>query len=135
MAHQNVLLERMEKQFFAFGEGQILLTEKVDRVHAELKSDIENVATEVAVLKTEVGGLKTEMGGLKTEMGEVKERLGRVEELLLKALKGIKSLENRVGALESKWDMFSAAASLPKDFEERFRLLEQRVVSLESHVA
>ena len=123
-AHQNVLLERMEKQFSVFGEGLVLLTEKVDG----LKSDVDG-------LKSEVGGLKSEMGEVKDRLGRVEERLGRIEEIVEKVLARFKSLETRVGGLESKREAFSLAASLPKDFEERFRFLEQRVASLESHVA
>src|SRR3989338_7566522 len=83
IAHQNVLLERMEKQFAVFGEGQILLREKVEALDCKVETldhKLEKFAS------------------------ETKERLERLEEIISEILNRLKSLESRVSALESKWD-------------------------------
>jgi len=91
VAHQNVLLERMEKQFSVFGEGQILLTEKVDRLEERMEKGFHTIdermgkfeegqnllAEKVETLDQKLDRIHLE---LKSEIGEVKARVGQVEE-------------------------------------------------------
>lgn len=123
VAHQNVLLERMEKQFAVFGEGQTILREKVESLETEFK--------------TEISGLRSEVRGVKLEVRDVKERLERVEEIVIEILERLKGLESRVAALEAKWEIAFPSGSLPfpQNTEERFQQLEQRVTLLEAHEA
>ena len=128
VAHQNVLLERMEKNISVIAEGHTLLNEKIDRNHQELSNKIENLQTDVTILKTDVSVLKTDVSVLKSGME-------RLEEIALETLNRLKNLEARVSVLEEKFEAVSVVASHFQDFEERFHHLEQRVVALESRAS
>jgi archaellum component FlaC len=55
-----VLLDNIQAQFRAFGEGLQLLNEKMDREFNEVKGNINNIKSEITNLKYEFNSFKTE---------------------------------------------------------------------------
>lgn len=116
VAHQNVLLERMEKNIAVIAEGHTFLREKLEQVDAKVDS------------------LDAKVDSLQTDMVEVKGRLDRLEEMTLEILNRLKSLEARVAALEAKLNTHLETHAVSDDSAERLRQLEARVAHLEAHV-
>lgn len=143
-AHQNVLIEHMDKSVRAIAEGHAMLHETMEKNHAE-------VTTRIDGLERKVTALGHDVRELKGEMVEVKDRLGRVEDIVVEILQRLKALEIRVAALEShvaglesrvaglesKWETAFPPGSLPlpQDAGERLHQLEERVAALEAHTA
>lgn len=132
VAHQNVLLERMEKQFHAFGEGLILLTEKVDRGFERLESRIDTLENRIDRLEKKLDRLENRMNGLEKRMATFETRLEGVEQVAIEILERVKSLAKRVAVLEADRQVALKGQVAEKELEKQIRQLEKRVVHLES---
>ncbi len=133
VAHQNVLLERIEKNVQTVAEGHGVLHETIERNHTDVCGRLDRLEKGQAQL--EKGQAQLEEGQARLEKGQaqLKSRLDKVEEITLEILQRVKSLEARVEAIETKIEIHGASYHVPADFMGRFQQLEQRVAALESH--
>lgn len=120
-AHQNVLLERMEKNIQGLADGHVFLREKLEDMDQKFEARMGRMETDLQVMKGDIADLK---------LGQ-----SRLEEITTEILQRLKSVENRVAALEARLLVSPPAPIVSDDVAEKIRRLEERVAFLESRVA
>ena len=130
-AHQNVLLERMESSIRGIADGHVLLVEKFEGMEKWMDS----MGEDLKVIKWDIKEMKGEIREVKGDIAELKLGQARLEEITSEILQRLKSVENRVAALEARLQVPPSIPVTSDDVADRVRQLEQRVAFLESHVA
>ena len=125
IAHQNVILEDMNKKLFAVAEAHGILNGKIENLH----EDVRKIHGEMnhGFAKVDIRLEKIE-----TRLDKIENRLDAVEEVVVEILARLKGLELRIVKLESKCDILVLSTESVQVLKDRFNQLEKRIIALEA---